>query len=794
MFQKAILPVLFVLGLSLALPAHDGLDAQAPFPKPSYSGQGQVAFTSNGVQLMGWVPVSDFDPTFGGGNDCWGYTAPSGREYAIMGLNAGTGFVEVSDPGAPVVVAVLGGPDSLWHDMKTYAEHAYVVSEGGSGIQVFDLTNIDGGVVTHVGDFTAGGCTSSSHNVAINEDTGFLYRTGGEGSPCPGGPQGLVFYDLSNPANPVFVGSWEDRYVHDAVVVTWDVAGPHFGKELAFCAAETSSGGGSPSLHIVDVTNKSSPSVLGSTTYSNSAFSHQLWLSDDKLTVYQNDELDESNFGFSTRTRIMNVSNPASPSVTGFFTSGTPAIDHNLYVNGNRIYEANYRSGLRIFDNTNPLSPTEIAWFDTYPDDDDAAFNSLWSNYPFLPSGTILGSDREKGLFIFYVGNPVLTFDFPEGTPEQIAAGGGLVRFTVSEAAPGDLLAATVSFHYDSGSGFQSVSATPLGGDLYEAVIPSIPCGDRVNFYVSAKASNNYTWTDPPAGPTQVYTALSAAYVDEILSDHVETDLGWTFGVPGDDAATGIWERVNPNGTAAQPEDDHSDPGEICLVTGQGSVGGSVGENDVDGGTTTLLSPPMDASGLTDPVLSYWRWFSNNQNSAIDDVFVIDISNNGGSTWTNLETIGPGGADAVGGWIRHSVRISDFVAPTNQIRLRFIASDLNDGSISEAAIDDLAIEELVCAVEISNVTPNSGSTNARPTVTITGLGFVPGVTTVDFGEHMATQVNVLNETTLTCRVPRRAGGGGGRMHRSPRSVDVRVTTGVGTDAIPRGYTYTLPTR
>ena len=177
MIRKA--PLLLLVCTPLAFHAQGRSFQRAPFPSPSHSGQGVVDFTSNGVQLMGWIPVADFDPSFGGGNDCWGYTAPSGREYALMGLNAGTGFVEITDPGMPQIVAVHAAPNSLWHDIKTYADHAYVVSEGGAGIQVFDMTQIDSGIVTHVGDFAGGGCTDASHNVVINEASGFLYRAGG---------------------------------------------------------------------------------------------------------------------------------------------------------------------------------------------------------------------------------------------------------------------------------------------------------------------------------------------------------------------------------------------------------------------------------------------------------------------------------------------------------------------------------------------------------------------------------------------------------------------------------------
>lgn len=798
MFSRTVVILLAVIALSAALIAHEDRDPHSPYPRPSYSGGGSVPFTSNGVQLMSWLTVGDFDPTFTSGNDCWGYTSPSGREYALMGLSGGTAFVEVTDPGAPVIVDVQAGPTSLWRDIKVYQDHAYAVSEGGSGIQVFDMSQIDSGTVIDRGDFAAGGCTDASHNVAINEDTGFLYRLGGDGSPCSGGPQGIVAYSLANPDSPSFVGEWHDRYVHDGQVVLWDVAGPWFGHELAFCAADNTSGGGTPSLYVVDVTNKASMVTIGSMGYTNSSFCHQLWLSADKHYAYLDDELDEQNFGFNTRTRIVDVSDPTSPSFVGFFSSGSTSIDHNLYVVGNRIYESNYRSGLRIFDATNPLSPTQIAWFDTYPEDDNASFNSLWNNYPFFPSGTVIGSDLEKGLFVWYVGAPLLSFDFVDGLPDLVSpAGDTELRFQVNEATPGDLMGGTVQLHVDAGAGFVTQTATPLGGGLFSAAIPPSSCGDQIRFYVSARSTNDYTWTDPPAGPTQVYMTTSGLLRTMVYSDDVEIDRGWTVGAAGDDATTGIWTRVNPIGTSAQPEDDHTpDPGTFAWVTGQGSVGGSVGENDVDGGTTTLLSPVLNASGLGDPMISYWRWYSNNAGSAPgEDVFVVDISSNGGSSWTNLETVGPTGADTVGGWIQHSARIADFVTPTNQIRLRFRASDLINGSIVEAAVDDVEIVDLVCSVNVTNVSPSSGPIDGGNIVTITGEGFVSGVTTCTIGSNPAQVVSVASPTQMLVRVPPSIGTRSGKLGHVPRNADVTVTTGAGSATLADGYTYAgLPSR
>jgi hypothetical protein len=175
----------------------------------------------------------------------------------------------------------------------------------------------------------------------------------------------------------------------------------------------------------------------------------------------------------------------------------------------------------------------------------------------------------------------------------------------------------------------------------------------------------------------------------EVLLD-VETDEGWTAGAPGDTATTGIWERVDPIGTEAQPENDHTDPGTICWVTGQGSPGGGLGENDVDDGRTTLLSPPLDLSGDDDPAVGYWRWYSNDKGAAPGaDVFTVDVSDDDGESWVNVETVGPDGPETVGGWRYHRFAVTDFVEATADVRLRFIAADEDSGSVVEAGVDDV---------------------------------------------------------------------------------------------------------
>ncbi len=192
----------------------------------------------------------------------------------------------------------------------------------------------------------------------------------------------------------------------------------------------------------------------------------------------------------------------------------------------------------------------------------------------------------------------------------------------------------------------------------------------------------------------------SDGLIDEcdVLFD-LETDQGWTVGAIGDGATGGVWVRVDPVGTAAQPEDDHTPGGTTCFVTGQGTPGGALGAADVDGGKTTVRTPPLNLTAFVDPSIGYWRWYSNDAGSFPNqDVFTIDVSNNG-TSWTNVEVVGPTGPEVSGGWFFHRFRVADLVTPTSQVYLRFVAADLGNGSVIEAAIDDLVVIDCVqCTV------------------------------------------------------------------------------------------------
>lgn len=355
-------------------------------------------YPCDGYDLMAHIPVNELGGEGAEGNDSWGWTDPTtGKEYALVGTTTSAAFVDVSNPIAPILIGTLptATVNSIWRDIKVYNDHAFIVSEASNhGMQVFDLTRLRN-VANPPEVFTEDALYSgfgSAHNIVINEDSGYAYAVGT--NTFNGGPH---FVNIQDPVNPVAAGGYaNDAYSHDAQVITYD------GPDTDYTGKEILIGSNENEVVIVDVTDKSNPTNISSISYNNIGYTHQGWFTEDMNYFMVGDETDELGFGGNTRTLVFNFSDLDNPVFNFEHFGTTTAIDHNLYIKDNLCYQSNYSAGLQVLDvsglSSNAL--TQVGFFDTYPPNNNTAFNGAWNIYPFFESGNIIISDIQGGLFI----------------------------------------------------------------------------------------------------------------------------------------------------------------------------------------------------------------------------------------------------------------------------------------------------------------------------------------------------------------------------------------------------------
>jgi choice-of-anchor B domain-containing protein len=369
-------------------------------------------FDCQNADLLSFLPVN----AIGGGklSGIWGWIdSATKREFAIVGRSNGTAFVEVTDPVNPKYLGNLpihqGARPAIWHDMKVYKNHAFIVSDaaGPHGMQVFDLTQLRTvkNAPVEFQETAHYDKVASVHTIIMNEATGIAYNAGsnGGGESCGGG---LHMVDVRTPTTPTFLGCYAEAqtgrsgtgYVHDAQCLVYN--GPdkdYKGKEICLNSAETA-------LSIADVTDKQNPKTISIATYPNVRYTHQGWFTDDQRYFFIDDELDDAADGIAkTRTIVLDLNDLDDPVVLTEFHGTTAATDHNLYIRGRYMYQSNYTAGLRIIDVSDPKSPKEIGYFDTHPDGgiNKAGFSGgTWSNYPYFKNGMVAVTSMAEGLFM----------------------------------------------------------------------------------------------------------------------------------------------------------------------------------------------------------------------------------------------------------------------------------------------------------------------------------------------------------------------------------------------------------
>jgi choice-of-anchor B domain-containing protein len=400
-------------------------------------------FPCHNIDYLAQVPLEEIATAPSSASNVWGMVdLDDNREYAFLGHRTGTAIYDVTNPGAPLEVGNIPGGSSTWREVKAYQfydpgigrhrAYAYVTSEApGSGLQILDITNLPASVTlaTTLTEFSTSHTLYISNidyasNAALPGQTPFLFIAGAN---IGGGA--FRIYSLANPVAPVLVTAPPagTGYMHDSTSMlitdnrTTQCEDGHNPCEVLVDFNETS-------VDLWDVTDKVAPVRLSTTTYPTASYVHSGWPTEDNRFVVVHDERDESSLGLNTHIYTLDLADLRVPSLVTSYIGGATATDHNGYAVGDRYYVAHYKRGLVIFDLTDPRALTEIGSFDTYlaPAANSAGSDGAWGVYPFLPSGTLLVSDIENGLFLLKR-NETLPPPPPPPVVQGGAGGGGAV-------------------------------------------------------------------------------------------------------------------------------------------------------------------------------------------------------------------------------------------------------------------------------------------------------------------------------------------------------------------------------
>ena len=665
-------------------------------------------------------------------NDVWGYVAPDGTEYALVGRNDGVSIVSLANPDAPVESVFVPGVSSIWRDIKTYGTHAYVTADGqnSDGLMVIDLSNLPDSAPSEVFTYeipgTPGGTFRRAHNLYIDVPTGMLY-TAGSGSANSGG---VIIFDLTqDPAHPTFVASAPSVYAHDVYVQNG----------VAF-ASEINRG----VLSIYDVTDPEDIGLLGSTP-TPYTFTHNAWTNAEGTIVYTTDEKRNASVAAYDISeyddiRLLDEYRPLT-------SLNTRTIPHNVHVIDDYLSISYYTDGLRVVDASDPTNLVEVANYDTWLGP-DGEFYGAWGAYPFLPSGLTLISDMQTGLYVVEVdykraaritgtvtldetGEPVADARVELLAPQlAFDISDGLGNYATGVAEPGtyQVVASRSGYYPDTVSIVLSAGET-VTQDLQLSLRPAleieifVASADDGRVIPGATVSmihNDQRVTGVADSDGRIafsgmhdydFLAVGTAWGYQLLleenlnggelngdtlfltpgyEDTFITDLGWT--VTGN-ASKGAWQRgrpqytINAQGIGQTDSDSPNDYGDLGWFTGLTRSGNSYA-NDVDGGVTILTSPVMDLSGYGTGVrLTYDYWFRNTSRSGepINDTLKVLVTNKDTSL---LLAAYPGQAET---WLRDTFVLNEQLVLTDSMHLVIRVADQAPDHLVEAAFDNFRV-------------------------------------------------------------------------------------------------------
>lgn len=673
--------------------------------------------------------------------DVWGYVAPNGTEYALVGVQTGVSIVSLADPSMPMEVAFIEGDFSRWRDLKTFGTYAYIVADEPSsteGLTVIDLSELPAKVSkTNWQPMLNNSALRRCHNLYIDEN-GVAYLSG-----CNVNGGGMIFVDVASaPGDPALIGFGPSIYSHDVFVAN-----------NRMYASELNNG----RLAIYDVSNLQDVK-LRATQQTPFSFTHNAWATENGNTVFTTDEKGNAPvaaYDISDLNDIKKLDEfrPA-------YSIGSGLIPHNVHVKDNYLLISNYTAGGVFVDASRPDNLVEIANYDTSPSN-GGGFSGAWGLYPFLPSGNILISDIEEGLFI--VKPDLKRACFLEGKITDISNNQALIDAEITiltdqtNFASSDLLGQYKTGIANAGTfdvkitklGYEpktvpatlvngqvtilNVALTPLarfnvGGKAVSSLtgnaVPNasvVAYNENYRYETTANNSGNFSFEGIFADQYDIVVgswgylhklvenvtidndkAITVALDDGYQDDFI-FDQGWQSLT--DSATAGYWERGVPLGAtfsgvfATPAQDIPTDIGDACYVTGNGSS--SAGNHDVDNGAVLLISPTMDLTSYQEPIISYYLWFFNNGgNGSPDDELTVLLSN--GNDTITLETV----SESRSAWREPSVfAIKDLIELTNNMTIIFQTEDLPDNAhIVKAAVDAFLVSDDATTTSVDGFT------------------------------------------------------------------------------------------
>ncbi len=672
-----------------------------------------------------------------------GYVDSSGNEYALVGTYNGLSIVDVTDPVNPVIKFNIAGTNSDWREVKTWLNYAYVTTEGCcNGLQILNLAYLPDSVPMKY--YKGNGAINNQLNTihALHIDAGYAYLFG-----CNVLNGSAVILDLSNPWNPTYTGHTSGTYIHDGYVRNDTLYGCHIYDGY---------------FSVIDVTNKANPITIA-TQNTPSLFTHNSWLNDAGNILFTTDEVSDS---YLTSYDISDLNNITELNRIQL-APGSGSIVHNTHTLNDFEVVSWYKDGIAIVDVSRPDNMIITGSYDTYPQGSGDGYNGCWGVYPYLPSGNLLASDIDNGLYVLtptYVRGCYL-----EGNVTDSISGMPLNGVTINILATTISKQTKINGDYKTGSAIAGtydiefskpgyITKTITGVTLQNGVLTNLnvqlinfstftAIGTVINSTTGAPVANatihfNNTQFDVAAttNATGQYSLNSfysgtydisagkwgfqtncnnqavtstplTIYLNPGYYDDFSLDFGWTVSGPSGN----LWERAIPvatfnNSVIANPGNDVSgDCGDMAYVTDNG--GGGAWDNDVDNGATILTSPVFDGTLYTSPRLSYARWFYNGgiTNGQPDDTMSVYISN--GATTVLLERT-YAGQPLQSQWVNQNFLLSNYIPLTNNMQLIVNISDPGPVfNIVEGGLDNFKIDE---TVGISESNENKGFLNAYP--------------------------------------------------------------------------------